>query len=122
MMFDRLVRGSIMTPVSGSTSETISLLKVSNQTLLFSVRTWWSTPSPPIAGITAGTFGCLFAFKAMVVAVSNHSGWDPGRAFWRSLRHHETAPTRFDIVVDFDGRGNAGDVTTGILLADDDQG
>ena len=60
--------------------------------------------------------------QAMVVAVSNHSGWDPGRAFWRSLRHHETAPTRFDIDVDFDGRGNAGDVTTGILLEDDDQG
>ena len=60
--------------------------------------------------------------QSMVVAVSNHRGWDPGRAFWRSLRHHETAPTRFDIVVDFDGRGNAGDVTTGILLADDDQG
>ncbi len=60
--------------------------------------------------------------QAMVVAVSNHSGWDPGRAFWRSLRHHETAPTRFDIVVDFDGRSNAGDVTTGILLADDDPG
>jgi hypothetical protein len=58
----------------------------------------------------------------LVVAVSNHSGWDPGRAFWRSLRHHETVPSRFDIVVDFDGRGNAGDVTTGILLADDDQG
>ena len=54
--------------------------------------------------------------QAMVVAVSNHSCWDPGRAFWRSLRHHETAPTRFDIDVDFDGRGNAGDVTTGIHL------
>jgi hypothetical protein len=60
--------------------------------------------------------------QAMVVAVSNHNGWDPGRAFWRSLRHHETAPTRFDIDVDFDGKGNAGDVSTGILLADDDPG
>jgi hypothetical protein len=61
--------------------------------------------------------------QAMVVAVSNHSGWDPGRAFWRSLRHHEPAPTRLDIDdVDFDGKGNAGDVSTGILLVDDDPG
>ena len=60
--------------------------------------------------------------QAMVVAVSNHRGWDPGRAFWRSLRHHEPAPTRLDIDVDFDGKGNAGDVSTGILLADDDPG
>ena len=58
--------------------------------------------------------------QAMVVAVSNHSCWDPGRAFWRSLRHHETAPTRFDIDVDFDGGGTAGDVHTWIHLADDD--
>ena len=61
--------------------------------------------------------------QSMVVAVSNHRGWDPGRAFWRSLRHHEPAPTRLDIDdVDFDGKGNAGDVSTGILLADDDPG
>ena len=40
----------------------------------------------------------------------------------RIERRYEAAPTRFDIVVDFAGRGNAGDVTTGILLADDDQG
>ena len=56
--------------------------------------------------------------QAMVVAVSNHSCWDPGRAFWRSLRHHETAPTRFDIDVDFDGGGTAGDVHTWIHLGD----
>ena len=30
--------------------------------------------------------------QAMVVAVSNHSGWDPGREFWRSPRHREEAP------------------------------
>ena len=50
----------------GMTSETISLLKDSNQTLcvlLLTVRTWWSTPSPSIAGIMAGTFGCPFALK-----------------------------------------------------------
>jgi hypothetical protein len=56
--------------------------------------------------------------QAMVVAVSNHSGWDPGRAFWRSLRRHESAPTRFDIDVEFDGGGNAGDVITWIHLGD----
>jgi len=98
--------------------------KDSNPTLwqpILTVRTWWSTPSPPIAGIMAGTFGCLFAFKPW---------WSPFpttavgtlRAFWRSLRHHETAPTRFDIDVDFDGGGTAGDVHTWIHLADDDPG
>ena len=28
----------------------------------------------------------------MMVDASNHSGWDPGRDFWRSLRHREEAP------------------------------
>ena len=28
----------------------------------------------------------------MLVDASNHSGWDPGRDFWRSLRHREEAP------------------------------
>jgi hypothetical protein len=58
----------------------------------------------------------------MVVDVSNHRGWDPGRDFWRSLRHHKVAPTRIDIDVVFDGRGTASDVTTGIHLGDVDQG
>jgi hypothetical protein len=57
----------------------------------------------------------------MVVDVSNHRGWDPGRDFWRSLRHHKVAPTRIDIDVDFDGRGTASDVS-GIHLGDVDQG
>ena len=30
--------------------------------------------------------------QVMVVDASNHSGWDPGRDFWRSLRHREKAP------------------------------
>ena len=30
--------------------------------------------------------------QVMVVDASNHSGWDPGRDFWRSLRHREEAP------------------------------
>jgi hypothetical protein len=57
----------------------------------------------------------------MVGDVSNHRGWDPGRDFWRSLRHHEAAPTRIDIDVDFDGRGTPRDDTTGTHLDDDDQ-
>ena len=28
----------------------------------------------------------------MMVDASNHSGWDPGRDFWRSLRHREEVP------------------------------
>jgi len=45
--------------------------------------------------------------QVMVVDVSNHRGWDSGRDFWRSLRHHQVALTRRDIDVDFDGRGTA---------------
>jgi hypothetical protein len=43
------------------------------------------------------------------------------KKFWRSLRHHEAAPTRIDIDVDFDGRGTPRDDTTGTHLDDDDQ-
>jgi hypothetical protein len=60
--------------------------------------------------------------QAMVVDVSNHRGWDPGRDFWRSLRIHKVASTRLDIDVDFDGGGTASDITTGIHLGDVDQG
>ena len=28
----------------------------------------------------------------MMADASNHSGWDPGRDFWRCLRHREEAP------------------------------
>ena len=38
----------------------------------------------------------------------------------RIERRYEAAPTRFDIDVDFDGGGTAGDVHTWIHLADDD--
>jgi hypothetical protein len=30
--------------------------------------------------------------QVTVVDASNHSGWDPGRDFWLSLRHREEAP------------------------------
>ena len=30
--------------------------------------------------------------QVMMVDASNHRGWDPGRDFWRSLRHCEEAP------------------------------
>jgi len=95
-------------------SETILVRRDTMEALLCTVRTLWSTPPPPTAGIMVGTFGYLCApmpwsvFCNMVVDVSNHRGWDPRRDFWRSLHHHQVAPPRHDIDVDFDGRGTAG--------------
>ena len=58
----RLARGSILTPGVLS-SEMILVWKDSMEALLWTVRTWWSTPLPPTAGIMVGTFGYLCALK-----------------------------------------------------------
>jgi len=55
-------RGSILTPGVLS-SEMILVWKDSMEALLWTVRTWWLTPSPPTAGIMVGTFGYLCALK-----------------------------------------------------------
>ncbi len=49
-------------------------------------------------------------------------GLSTGMGEVRIERRYEAAPTRFDIDVDFDGGGTAGDVHTWIHLADDDPG
>ncbi len=58
----RLARGSILTPVV-LRSGTILLRKDTMEALLCTVRTWWSTPSPPTAGTMVGTFDYLCAPK-----------------------------------------------------------
>ena len=58
----QLARGCILTPGVLS-SEMILVWKDSMETLLWMVRTWWSTPSPPTAGIMSGSFGYMCALK-----------------------------------------------------------
>ncbi len=100
----RLARGSILTPVV-LRSETILLRKDIMEALLC---TRCVHVGRRLRHLLLGPWSEPLATCVRPIDVSNHRGWDPRLDFWRSLHHHQVAPPRHDIDVDFDGRGTAG--------------
>ena len=114
----RLARGSIMTPGVLS-SETILVRRDTMEALLCGAYMVVDACATYRWDHCRNLWLPVCA-QVMVVDVYNHRGCDPGRDFWRSLRHHQVAPPRRDIDVDFDGRGTAGSKGVPIDESSDD--